>query len=126
MWSDNIWVNPSNPSPTYHLQPPPLHLLICLPLIQSSQEADIDGDGCINYEEFYGMMTSAGRSAMQQVSMIQFYVNHYSTSLDLFHTGIARPTLGLLEATRPWLPFLCFWFCYFCWNKQCCTGYRAW
>merc|ERR1712032_1604317 len=24
-------------------------------------EADIDGDGCINYEEFYGMMTSAGR-----------------------------------------------------------------
>ena len=25
------------------------------------QEADIDGDGCINYEEFYNMMTSAGR-----------------------------------------------------------------
>jgi len=24
-------------------------------------EADIDGDGSINYEEFYGMMTSAGR-----------------------------------------------------------------
>ena len=24
-------------------------------------EADIDGDGCINYEEFYSMMTSAGR-----------------------------------------------------------------
>ena len=98
----------SNPSPTYHLQPPPLHLLICLPLIQSSQEADIDGDGCINYEEFYGMMTSAGRLAMQQVSMIQFYGNRYSTSLDLFHTGIARPTLGLLEATRLRLPFLVF------------------
>ena len=26
-----------------------------------TQEADIDGDGSINYEEFYGMMTSAGR-----------------------------------------------------------------
>jgi len=25
------------------------------------EEADIDGDGSINYEEFYGMMTSAGR-----------------------------------------------------------------
>ena len=24
-------------------------------------EADIDGDGSINYEEFYNMMTSAGR-----------------------------------------------------------------
>ena len=24
-------------------------------------EADIDGDGSINYEEFYSMMTSAGR-----------------------------------------------------------------
>ena len=73
------------------------------------------------------MMTSAGRSAKQQVSMIQFYVNRYSTSLDLLHTGIARPTLGLLEATRPWLPFFVFFgfAMYFCWNKQC-TGYRAW
>ena len=26
------------------------------------EEADIDGDGSINYEEFYNMMTSAGRS----------------------------------------------------------------
>ena len=25
-------------------------------------EADKDGDGSINYEEFYSMMTSAGRS----------------------------------------------------------------
>ena len=25
------------------------------------EEADIDGDGSINYEEFYNMMTSAGR-----------------------------------------------------------------
>ena len=24
-------------------------------------EADVDGDGSINYEEFYSMMTSAGR-----------------------------------------------------------------
>ena len=27
-------------------------------------EADIDGDGSINYEEFYNMMTSAGRCQM--------------------------------------------------------------
>ena len=26
-----------------------------------TQEADVDGDGSINYEEFYGMMTSTGR-----------------------------------------------------------------
>ena len=31
--------------------------------------ADIDGDGCINYEEFYGMMTSAGRLE----SFVQFF-----------------------------------------------------
>ena len=27
------------------------------------EEADVDGDGSINYEEFYMMMTSAGRWA---------------------------------------------------------------
>ena len=30
--------------------------------IRSLDEADKDGDGSINYEEFYSMMTSAGRS----------------------------------------------------------------
>ena len=30
-------------------------------------EADVDGDGCINYEEFYSMMTSAGRSDSLQI-----------------------------------------------------------
>ena len=28
------------------------------------EEADTDGDGCIDYDEFYIMMTSAGRSVM--------------------------------------------------------------
>merc|ERR1712154_584189 len=28
-------------------------------------EADIDGDGCINYEEFYNMMTSGADTASQ-------------------------------------------------------------
>ena len=30
------------------------------------EEADIDGDGSINYEEFYNMMTSAGRSVSRE------------------------------------------------------------
>ena len=33
-----------------------------------TQEADIDGDGSINYEEFYGMMTSAGRYNIKYTS----------------------------------------------------------
>ena len=27
---------------------------------RDAQEADVDGDGCINFEEFVGMMKSAG------------------------------------------------------------------
>jgi len=33
-------------------------------------EADIDGDGCINYEEFYSMMTSAGRYCKADSSFV--------------------------------------------------------
>ena len=35
-----------------------------------SQEADIDGDGCINYEEFYNMMTSGGRYCKSDCSFV--------------------------------------------------------
>ena len=35
-----------------------------------SQEADIDGDGCINYEEFYNMMTSGGRYCKADSSFV--------------------------------------------------------
>ena len=34
--------------------------ICCRDKISTSQEADVDGDGCINYEEFVGMMRSAG------------------------------------------------------------------
>ena len=34
------------------------------------QEADIDGDGCINYEEFYLMMTSGGRYCKTDCSFV--------------------------------------------------------
>ena len=33
------------------------------------KEADVDGDGSINYEEFYMMMTSAGRWAQASVTV---------------------------------------------------------
>merc|ERR1712142_103639 len=33
-------------------------------------EADVDGDGCINYEEFYGMMTSTGRYCKADSSFV--------------------------------------------------------
>lgn len=33
------------------------------------EEADVDGDGSINYEEFYMMMTSAGRWAQASVTV---------------------------------------------------------
>ena len=33
------------------------------------EEADVDGDGSINYEEFYSMMTSAGRSGYSMERM---------------------------------------------------------
>lgn len=36
-------------------------------------EADKDGDGSINYEEFYSMMTSAGRSVTVHI----WYNMHY-------------------------------------------------
>ena len=34
------------------------------------EEADTDGDGCINYEEFYQMMTSAGRYCKGDASFV--------------------------------------------------------
>lgn len=34
------------------------------------EEADTDGDGCINYEEFYIMMTSAGRYCKGDASFV--------------------------------------------------------
>ena len=34
------------------------------------QEADVDGDGCINYEEFYTMMTSGGRYCKSDCSFV--------------------------------------------------------
>ena len=34
------------------------------------EEADTDGDGCINYEEFYMMMTSAGRYCKGDASFV--------------------------------------------------------
>ena len=36
----------------------------------TAQEADIDGDGCINYEEFYSMMTSGGRYCKADCSFV--------------------------------------------------------
>ena len=39
-------------------------------LVIFSQEADIDGDGCINYEEFYNMMTSGGRYCKSDCSFV--------------------------------------------------------
>ena len=38
------------------------------------QEADIDGDGSINYEEFYGMMTSTGRGGRDGEITLCMYV----------------------------------------------------
>ena len=37
---------------------------------QLIKEADIDGDGCINYEEFYMMMTSGGRYCKADSSFV--------------------------------------------------------
>ena len=38
------------------------------------QEADVDGDGCINYEEFYGMMTSTGRWVRCSKTCLYFHI----------------------------------------------------
>ena len=50
-------------------------------------EADIDGDGSINYEEFYNMMTSAGRCV----------VGILKKCLSYFCVDIARLIQVLLE-----------------------------
>ena len=49
-------------------------------VIAHLQEADIDGDGSINYEEFYGMMTSAGR-----YGVIHKFRNNFWGSLDFVY-----------------------------------------
>ena len=49
-------------------------------MIAHPQEADIDGDGSINYEEFYGMMTSAGR-----YGVIHKLRNNFWGSLDFVY-----------------------------------------
>ena len=55
-------------------------------------EADKDGDGSINYEEFYSMMTSAGRS----VTTVHFWYHvHYSEI-----AGIAKETRASSETIR--------------------------
>ena len=61
------------------------------------EEADIDGDGSINYEEFYNMMTSAGRSVCSEQLP---GVNKIYTCL-----GIARPTQASWEEIK--IPFIC-------------------
>ncbi len=43
-------------------------------------EADKDGDGSINYEEFYSMMTSAGRSV---TTVHNWYHVHYDLKLQV-------------------------------------------
>ena len=40
-------------------------------LINTWQEADVDGDGCINFEEFVGMMKSAGHYSKVDGSWVQ-------------------------------------------------------
>ena len=53
------------------------------------EEADVDGDGSINYEEFYSMMTSAGRS-----------VNNNNMGDEIINIIFYTCTAGIARQTR--------------------------
>merc|ERR1712098_135156 len=46
------------------------HVMMNLGEKMTEDEADVDGDDCINYEEFYGMMTSTGRYCKADSSFV--------------------------------------------------------
>ena len=48
-------------------------------------DVDIDGDGQINYEEFYIMMTSSGKQRQQQIGT-HLFANQYYYSRGLNRT----------------------------------------